>query len=158
MTAALRVAAAAAIAVAGCATIPTAPRVIVLPGAKKSLAQFQSDDAACRGSAAQRLEEKVEAAPAARSSATAGAGETAAAPPLAAFGAAALAQRDHWSAQDRFDVAYLQCMYANGNQVPIPRGFVIADPTAPGRHHGLPAEIPPPPEGIPPPPPSGPVR
>lgn len=143
------------IVAAGCATTPTSPRVLVLPGAKKSLAQFQGDDTACRRWAGQQLDAAVNE-PA--SAATRAGTEPATAPPLAAFGAAAVVQRDHWSSQDRYDVAYLQCMYASGNRVPIPRGFVTADPTTAARPQGLPATIPPPPEGIPPPPPPGAVR
>lgn len=40
----------------GCATAPTEPRVVALPGNEKSLAQFHTDDEACRAAAAQQFE------------------------------------------------------------------------------------------------------
>jgi hypothetical protein len=65
---------------AGCATAPTAPSVMVLPGAGLSLEQFQADETQCRQWAAGR-------AP--------GAGQ-----------------------QREYDMAYMQCMYAKGHQIP----------------------------------------
>lgn len=60
------------------------------------------------------------------------------------------------SLQGRYDMVYIQCMYAEGNQVPVPgRGWRSpADaPTTP------PPNVPPPPAGTPPPPPpAGPGR
>jgi hypothetical protein len=55
------------------------------------------------------------------------------------------------SAQRRYDMAYIQCMYAGGNQVPVPgrSGYGAAPSTTPG---SAPA---PPPAGTPPPPPPG---
>src|SRR3990170_2580137 len=38
----------------GCATIPTGPSVMVLPGTGKSFEQFQADDAVCRSWALQQ--------------------------------------------------------------------------------------------------------
>jgi hypothetical protein len=45
---------ATAVLAAGCATVPTGPSVMVLPGTGKSLEQFRSDEAACRQWAAQQ--------------------------------------------------------------------------------------------------------
>jgi hypothetical protein len=39
----------------GCATIPTGPSVMVMPGAGKSFEQFQADDAVCRQWASQQI-------------------------------------------------------------------------------------------------------
>src|SRR3990172_9151034 len=39
----------------GCATIPTSPSVMVLPGAGKSFEQFQADNAVCRDWASQQI-------------------------------------------------------------------------------------------------------
>jgi hypothetical protein len=39
---------AAALLVAGCASIPTGPSVMVLPGSTKTWDQFQVDEADCR--------------------------------------------------------------------------------------------------------------
>ena len=41
-------AAAAAILVAGCATVPSGPNIMVLPGPQKDLAQFQADQVSCQ--------------------------------------------------------------------------------------------------------------
>lgn len=52
--------------------------------------------------------------------------------------------------QQRYDVAYVQCMYAKGHQVPVSgqfSGVVSSHPAVPT------ANIPPPPAGMPPPPP-----
>ena len=46
-TRALSVALAAAILAAGCATVPSGPSVMALPGPQKSPPQFQDDQAAC---------------------------------------------------------------------------------------------------------------
>ncbi|HXH82247.1 MAG TPA: glycine zipper family protein, partial [Candidatus Tectomicrobia bacterium] len=39
----------------GCATVPTRPSVMVLPGDRKSFEQFQVDNAACRDWASQEI-------------------------------------------------------------------------------------------------------
>jgi hypothetical protein len=109
----------AAIVLAGCASTPTGPSVMVLPGSGKTFDQFRADDARCRQLAAADVETTKGGAV---------------------------------STQQRFDVAYMQCMYAAGNQIPMSgRG---APPTA-----AMPSAAPPPPAGTPPPPPpSGPSR
>jgi hypothetical protein len=43
-----------ALAVSGCATIPSGPSVMVLPGSSKNFEQFQMDDGLCRQWAAQQ--------------------------------------------------------------------------------------------------------
>ncbi len=56
--------------------------------------------------------------------------------------------------QYRFDMAYMQCMYARGHQVPAPggrSGYIAPPATAP-------SDIAPPPAGTPPPAPPGPSR
>jgi hypothetical protein len=72
-----------------CATTPTGPSVMALPGQGRSYEQFRDDDARCRHSAAAELR----------------------ATPTGLV-----------SAQSRYDMAYMQCMYAGGNQIPIPGG------------------------------------
>ena len=72
----------AALVVAACASIPTGPNVLVLPGNGKSFEQFQTDDAVCRQWSAQQTGTSV---------------------------------------QVRYDIAYAQCMYAKGNQIPVAR-------------------------------------
>jgi hypothetical protein len=45
----------AMIAVAGCATMPTGPSVMVVPGPEKPFEVFQADDKACRQWALQQI-------------------------------------------------------------------------------------------------------
>jgi hypothetical protein len=55
-------AAAAALALGGCAVAPTGPSVLVLPGAQKNDAQFQADLAACQQQAQAQVAPAVDAA------------------------------------------------------------------------------------------------
>jgi hypothetical protein len=57
---------------------------------------------------------------------------------------------DQW----RSDMAYLQCMYAKGNRIPVTGGSQPAY-MSPAPAAGAPPNVPPPPAGTPPPPPSG---
>src|SRR5262249_44739086 len=59
---------------------------------------------------------------------------------------AGTAAASYGSVQQRYDVAYVQCMYAKGNQVPAARGTSSAYA---GMH--APVNVPPPPPGPPPP-------
>lgn len=149
----------------GCATVPTGPSVMVLPGSGKNFERFVADDAVCRQWAAERTGTTV--ARASRESTTSGAaiGTVIGAAAGAAIGAAAgnpamgavvgagggllggtaigagYAESAGASVQGRYDIAYMQCMYAKGNQIPIARG-----PSPP-------ASVPPPPttSSLPPP-------
>ncbi len=156
--------------VSACAHYPTGPSVMVLPGSSKSFGQFQSDDATCRSWAVHRsgstsrqaaTENAVGSAvvgtvvgAAAGAAIGAAAGDPAAGAAIGAgsgllLGAASGAHRAGWAGgthQRRYDDAYMQCMYANGNQIPLPRGAF-------GGY--APAPVPPPPAGAPPPPPPG---
>jgi outer membrane lipoprotein SlyB len=128
--------------VSACATVPTGPSVMVLPGAGKPFDQFQLDDTVCRQFAQQRI--GVAPGQAATQSAvnTAALGTAIGAAAGAAIGAAtghpgvgaavgaggglltgtaAGAQAGAVSSgalQQRYDIAYVQCMYAKGDQVP----------------------------------------
>jgi hypothetical protein len=149
-----------------CARLPTGPSVLVLPGAGKPFDQFQVDDAVCRQFAQQQtglvpgqvasektatgavLGSVIGAGIGAAIGAAAGnvgAGAAVGAGSGVLLGSASGAQADTASAgnaQWRYDVAYMQCMYAKGNQVP---GAASA-PQAP--------YVPPPPPSTPPPGPS----
>lgn len=138
----LALAAVAASLLAGCATVPTGPRVAVMPGPQKDFAQFQADQAMCQqfaqnsiggtpqDAAAQSAVASAligtaigAAAGAIMGSATGYAGQAAAwgAGTGLLFGSAAGANAAGYSgaeAQRRYDIAYSQCMYAQGNQVP----------------------------------------
>lgn len=166
----------AAALLSACATLPTAPQVMVLPGSGKSLGDFQTDDGVCRawaarqsGAAPSRAERESTATGAAAGTALGAAGGAAigAASGAAASGAAVgsglgllggtlvgagRGAEAGWSAQDRYDVAYMQCMYAKGNQIPVPRGSQMTDSAA---APSPPPGVPPPPRGSPPPPPPG---
>jgi hypothetical protein len=171
-------AAALGLALAGCTTLPTGPGVLVLPGSGSSFAAFRADDEMCRGFAAGQIGASPGQAAGERTAAGAalGTGVGAASGALigaasgeagagAAIGAGAglllgsAAGASHGglvgaSLQRRYDVAYIQCMYASGHQVPVPREAVPSyahqpPPPAPS------SRIPPPPAGRPPPAPPG---
>ena len=72
-----------------CATTPTGPSTLVLPGEGKSHEQFRTDDARCRPMAAA----EVQATPG-----------------------------GYVTPQAKYDMAYVQCMYAAGHQVPVRGG------------------------------------
>jgi hypothetical protein len=170
-----------------CAHYPTGPSVLVLPGSSKTFSEFRFDDAVCRDWAGQQsgatprqaaAENGVGAAAvgtavgaAAGAAIGAAAGDPGAGAAVGAgsgllLGSAAGAQRAEWAGgtlQRRYDDAYLQCMYANGNQIPLPADAFGG--YAPGPHASRPVppasrpdgpragSRPPPPPGAPPPPP-----
>jgi hypothetical protein len=130
------------LALAGCATLPTGPSVTVLPGSGKSFEEFQSDDAICRQWAGQQTGMSPQDT-ANQSTATGavagtligaglgaaigaatgnpGAGAAIGAGSGLLVGTASGAQAGQvygMEAQRRYDIAYTQCMYAKGNQVP----------------------------------------
>jgi hypothetical protein len=132
----------ALVAFSGCATIPTGPSVMVWPGPGKPFEVFESDDMVCRQWARQRVgaqpsetANKTLASGAAVGTAL-GAGLGAAigaatgqfgaglgidAASGAIWGTAAASGPAYgagWEVQRRYDNAYMQCMYAKGNQVP----------------------------------------
>lgn len=85
-----------ALLMTGCASAPAGPNVTVLPGDEKTLEEFQGDDTTCRQWASQK------------SDTTAMQGSVSNGP---AWSSA--------STQRSYDLAYAQCMYTKGNQVPI---------------------------------------
>jgi len=165
-----------------CATVPTGPSVMVLPGNGKNFEQFQADDAVCRQWAAQQtgtttgqastgsavsgaaIGTAVGAAVGATVGAAAGSPATGAAVGAGvgllggtAVGASA-AEGAYAMVQHRYDMAYMQCMYAKGNQIPVARGSQPAytlPPPPPPPPPSAPANVPLPPAGTPPPPPPG---
>jgi hypothetical protein len=159
-----------------CATIPTGPSVMVMPGQGKSFEAFQADDSACRQWARQQI--GVAPSDAANQNLAAGAalGTLAGAGLGAAIGAAsghpgegaaigaasgllggtAMASGPAYAAgeqaQRQYDIAYQQCMAAKGNQIPgrvryQRRGYMAPPPPPPGYR------MPPPPPGYAPGPP-----
>ena len=168
----------------GCATVPRGPSVMVLPGAGKSFEQFQTDDLVCRQWAAQQIGITPGRASAGGTAAGAAIGTVVGAAAGAAVGAAAgspatgaalgagvgllggtsagagRGEGSSEAVQARYDMTYMQCMYAKGNQIPVARGSEPAytsppPPPPPPSAAPLPPGIPPPPAGAPPPPPPG---
>src|SRR5712692_1178738 len=140
-----------------CATLPTGPSVMVLPGNGKNFEHFQADHAVCRQWAAQQTGTTTQRASTQGTVSGAAIGTAVGAVAGATVGAAAgspatgaavgagvgllggtaagagSAEGAQTSVQRRYDIAYMQCMYAKGNQIPIARG-----PSSP-------ASVPPPP-------------
>jgi hypothetical protein len=155
---------------AGCATVPTGPSVMSLPGTGKSFDQFRIDDADCRGYAY----EQVGGATADRAATQSGITSAAVGTVIGAAAGAAIgggrgagigagsglvvgslagtgaAQTSAYGSQRRYDHAYIQCMYAKGHRVPV-YGRLMEEPRQQSGSSG--ARIPPPPPGNPPPPP-----
>ena len=107
----------------GCASTPTGPSVMVLPGTGRTMDQFQADDGRCRQIATGQLQRE---------------------------------QQSSVPAQQRYDMTYMQCMYAAGHQIPGTSrpGYSTPGAAAPGTNEGI-SQPPAPPAGTPPPPPPG---
>lgn len=147
-----------------CATVPTGPGVMVLPAVGKPMEVFQAEEIGCRDYARYQVGVAPEQAATQSAVTSAAVGTVVGAAAGAAIGAAvgnpgagaaigagsgllvggaSGAQASAASAttlQSRYDMAYVQCMYAKGNQVP---GMA----PAPGSY----SAPPPPPQGYPPP-------
>lgn len=130
------------LALAGCATVPTGPSVMVLPTPGKPFEVFQAEDASCRLWASQQIGLTPQETVNQNTAAGAVAGTLLGAGLGAAIGAASgnpgagaaigagsgllagtavganAGQAYGWEAQRRYDIAYQQCMYAKGNQIP----------------------------------------
>jgi len=159
-----------AVALAGCATAPTGPRVAVMPAPGKPFEQFAVDDQICRNYAAQSIGQTrndaaaqnfagaavlgtaIGAAAGAMSGGHNSTGGGAAAGlvtgSMVGAGQSANASRD---SQRLYDIAYEQCMYAKGNQIPgyvAPRQIYYPPPaplSAPADAGAAPYYPPPPP-------------
>lgn len=161
---------AVALGLGGCVTVPTGPVVMVLPGQYKPFDQFRADDLECRQFASMAIGAATDAAAnaataqavgstllgaavgAAIGAATGQAGQGAAigAGTGLLFGGSAggnMAGASSYQLQQRYDGAYMQCMYGRGNQIPVRGGM---DPGY-GSRQGMPYG--PPPGGMQPPPP-----
>jgi hypothetical protein len=153
-----------------CAVVPTGPSVMALPGSGKTFDQFRADDANCRGFANQQVGGQTTNQAATNSavgSAVLGTALGAAAGAAfgggqgAAIGAGAgllagsavgmgNSQGSAYDVQRRYDYAYMQCMYASGNRIPVQGRMVTTQPPVQAQRY-----LPPPPPGSPPPPPAG---
>ena len=158
-----------------CTTVPSGPTVMVLPGSGKPFEVFQADDDSCRqwafrqsgagpndvvggstvsGAAIGTLLGGALGAAIGAAAGNPGIGAAVGAGSGLVLGSATGASADAQtgaSMQRRYDIAYTQCMYAKGNQIPTaaqwaPRRAGYAAPPSP--------PPPPPPANAPPPAPS----
>jgi len=153
-----------------CTTLPSGPNVMVLPGVSKPFDQFQVDDMVCQQYAQGQIGITPEQAGTQRTVGGIAIGTLLGAAAGAAIGAAAgspdvgaavgagtgllmgsavgteSGAATSGSLQRRYDVTYVQCMYAKGNQVP-------GATAAPSNYLPPPPHAPPPPDAVAPPPP-----
>jgi len=159
-----------------CVSLPSGPSVMTLPGSGKSFEQFRYDDYDCRRYAYEQvggITPRQSAQASGVKSAAIGAGLGAAAgAAIAGGGGAAIgagtgllaggragsgtASTSAYVNQQRYDISYIQCMYAKGHRVPV-SGRITNDPPA-NNNRGISSpppnfNPPPPPPGNPPPPP-----
>ena len=138
---------------AGCAELPLGPSVAVMPAPGKPFDLFVSEEAICRRYAEQQVgispqqatqNSTVTGAVAGTALGAAAGGAIGAAfgspGPGAAVGAgtglltgsavgANAGYGASWTIQRRYDIAYQQCMYAKGNQIPgFPAAYTLAPP------------------------------
>lgn len=126
-----------ALVLAGCATAPSGPRVAVMPAPGKPLEVFEAEDRYCRSYAEQSIGQTRNEAAAqnfagaaavgtavgavagslsgGHGSAGSGAATGLAVGSMVGAGQSGEASQD---AQWRYDIAYQQCMYSKGNQIP----------------------------------------
>jgi len=146
-----------AVALAGCASIPTGPSVTVMPGPGKPFDLFNADNTICKEFASQQIgvnpndvaREQVLTGAAAGAALGAASGalmshghegqtESMAGAGLIVGSAAGAnaANQSNMTLQRRYDIAYQQCMYAKGNQIPgYPAPRYAAPPPPPPPPH-----------------------
>jgi len=142
-------------ALAACASHPAGPSVAVMPAPNKPFSVFEEDQAVCKNFADQQVAGSAQSANNSALGAAAigtvlgaglgaaiGGGQGAAIGAASGAGAGTLygtsqSNYSNLSIQQRYDIAYEQCMYSKGNQVP---GYAQAP------------SVPPPPPPPPPPP------
>ncbi len=165
------------VALAGCVSVPQGPTVAVMPGAGKSLDQFHADAGVCQQYAqstvagpSQAAQDNV-AANAAGGAAVgavvgamlgaatgqAGAGAAWGAGTGLLFGGAAAGNAgaaSSYTLQRQYDIAYMQCMYTRGNQVPgrVVRRSAPGETYSPSSYAAPPARYGVPPNAVAPPP------
>ncbi len=147
-----------------CASVPNGPSVLVLPGTGKNFDRFRVDDVDCRQYASLQVGESTPnqfagdsvaksaafgtalgavagAAIGGREGAGVGAGTG------MAMGALAGTEAGNTSAfgvQQRYDYAFMQCMYAKGHKIPVSGRFESQRPSAPAANTPPPAPPQPP--------------
>jgi hypothetical protein len=168
----------AVVVMSGCATMPTGPSVTVFPAPGKPFEVFQADDFTCRQWASQQIGTSPNEVANQNLAGGAALGTIIGAGLGAAIGAAygnpaagaaigaasglvggtAMATGPAYAsgseAQRRYDIAYQQCMYAKGNQIPgVVRRYRRVAPPPPPPPPGAGSYVPPPPGSYPPVPP-----
>lgn len=161
-----------ALAMSACTTVPTGPSRMALPGTGKSFEQFNDDDRTCRtyslnqsngvsanqaGNDSFAKSAAVGTAVGAVLGAAVGGGEGAAigAGTGLLVGSAAgsdAAADSSYTVQQRYDNAYVQCMYAKGHKVPVSASFARSVNSSPSNN--VPAPVKSPTQYYPPPPPN----
>ena len=129
----------AMLAMSGCASLPNGPGVMVLPGSGLSFERFRNDDAVCQQFASFQVggttpnqagvnsgvtSAVVGTALGAAAGAAIGGGQGAAIGAGTGLVAGGLvgtsaANSSMYDVQQRYDTAYIQCMYAKGHRVPV---------------------------------------
>jgi hypothetical protein len=128
----------ALLALGGCVSIPTGPSVATFPGTGRSFDQFRADEADCR----RYSSDSIGGSDPSRAQATSAVTSAAVGTALGALAGAALggsqgaatgagvgllfggvasagaANASGYTTQQRYDNAFVQCMYAKGNKVP----------------------------------------
>lgn len=125
-----------ALLLSGCASEPLGPTIGVMPAPNKPFDVFQGDQAICkqfaadqiRGGAERSIDQQVGTAVigtllgAGLGAALGGGSGAAVGAGVGALGGTAVGagggQQTQYSLQQRYDLAYSQCMYSRGNQVP----------------------------------------
>ena len=155
--------------IGGCVSVPTGPSVMALPGTGKTYEQFRRDDTECRQYAFQQVGGTTSgqaatnagvqsavlgtvigavagAAFGGHDGAAVGAGTGLLVGSMAGTGAA---QQSSYGTQRQYDHAYIQCMYARGERVPVSATYIQPRSQAPRDYAPLaPAgTYPPPPQG-----------
>lgn len=125
----LLAAVATAVVTSACAQLPAnnAPTVGVMPGGGKNMAQFNVDDIACRGTArvkakdnsplpvAMGLGDRVDVASTrSRVSVRDSTQSTG-----SVFGGSVATDNTTFTMQQRFDTAYVSCMFSKGHKIPV---------------------------------------
>src|SRR6185503_15887839 len=116
--------------ITGCATIPTGPTLAVMPAPGKPFEVFVADDSVCRQFADRQTGVSPQTAATQDTMSGAAIGAAAGHPGVGAgvgagtgllAGTAAGAHVGYgagFTLQQRYNIAYEQCMYAKGNQIP----------------------------------------
>jgi hypothetical protein len=161
-------AAAVALVLAGCVTVPNGPSQMSLPGTGKSFDQFRFDDGDCRQYASSQvgggtpdqagadsgvksaaIGTLVGAAAGAAIGGSSGAAGVGAGVGLlgGALAGSGAANASSYALQQRYDAGYTQCMYAKGHKVPVSGRFTSSYERPAARRYAAP-----PPPNQPPPP------